>query len=175
VARNHIDQGARALEARPGESQAKAFSGGPAAATEMQLTPTPNFTVLSTEPDAPAELLGILRYGKVRSTGKDTWLVAARHEDWIHGREHVVLQSGAVLVCDCRQGWAGRACAHVVVVRHLATVEPTVAPDPRQMRLTSEPGPPVVRTRTPERRFCIRCKVKPRLYTMRPVPAWERG
>lgn len=134
----------------------------------------PNFTIVSTEPDAPAELLGILRYGKVRSAGKDTWLVAARHEDWVHGREHVVLLSGAVLVCDCRQGRAGRACAHVVAVRHLATAKPTIAADPRQLRLTPEPGPPTVRMGTPARCYRIECKVKPRLYTMRPAPAWER-
>lgn len=137
MARNHTDQGPRAREARSNR-----ISANPAAAKTARPPRTPNFTILSTEPDAPAELLDILRYGEVRCAGKNAWLVAARREDWIHDRHHVVVLRGGTLVCGCRQGWARRMCAHVVAVRHLATV-PEKASVGAQIRLFDDTVPVV--------------------------------
>jgi hypothetical protein len=171
VARNHTDQGIRTREARPNEPHAKAFSGGSTALKQTRPTRTPNFHLIGDAYGVPTTIGYLLRFARVKPVGRNSWYVEARPLEWVFLPGYVVwLTRGGRLQCGCRQAVAGRACDHVLAVRHLGTVKPAGPADPRQMRLVPD-AELVVRVKTPACRFRNECKVKPRVHRTRSAGA----
>jgi hypothetical protein len=119
----------------------------------------PNFTMVGEPRTAVPALLDLVLYSEVVRYGSGRWKVRARFDEWV-GRSphHVVWMLNGSLRCDCRQGIAGRVCAHVVAVRHLGVMTAKAAV-PEQIRMFPNPVSDV-RFVEPERKRTASIRIK---------------
>lgn len=134
----------------------------------------PNFRLVGEAKGPEPGLVDLLRYSQLECVGRHRWRVLATREEWVRGGGHLVALNRTALVCDCRQGLAGRACAHALAVRQLATIEPPRAADTRQLRLFAD-AQPLVRPAVPSRRFRVEYKAQPAVHKAVRVRDKERA
>jgi|SRR5579884_660277 len=148
----------------------------PAAAkkTRPAQAPTRNFILVGEPHGAPTTIETLLRFARIEPRGRNRWYVEARPLEWVLVPGHIVWLMPSGLQCDCRQGIAGRECDHVLAVRHLGTIKPQRAGDPRQLRLVDDVEP-TVRVEVPRGRYRVEYHVAPWCHVQRPVRPWERA
>jgi hypothetical protein len=119
----------------------------------------PNFRLVGEAKGPEPGLVDLLRYSHLERVGRHRWRVLATGDERVRGRGHLVALNRTMLVCDCRQGFVGRACAHTLVVRQFGTI-PAPPLLGEQMRLVPD-ALPLVRVVVDGRRSAVGFNAKP--------------